>query len=109
MITARWHPILASDRAVYHNDTRCSEGAAIAVKDRRPGDGGRAPCEQCARSGPDPLPSTGPAVPETRQRCCPACQSERATNANRLRVIQNKVTKEELQCEACGTAYWYVR
>jgi hypothetical protein len=32
----------------YHDDTRCPDGAAIALKDRRPGDGGREPCVHCA-------------------------------------------------------------
>jgi hypothetical protein len=43
-----WHSTLATDRAVYHNDTRCPDGDAIKLKDRRTGDGGRDPCEHCA-------------------------------------------------------------
>ena len=46
--TLPWHSTLATDRPIYHDDTRCPEGAAIALKHRRPGDGGRDPCEHCA-------------------------------------------------------------
>jgi len=44
-----WHSILATDRLLYHDDTRCPEGGTIKLKDRRPGDGGRDPCPHCAR------------------------------------------------------------
>jgi hypothetical protein len=47
--TLPWHSKLASDRPLYHDDTRCPEGGAIPLKDRRPGDGGRDPCPRCAR------------------------------------------------------------
>ena len=46
--TLPWHSILASDRPVYHDDTRCPEGSSIEGKNRRPGDGGRDPCPHCA-------------------------------------------------------------
>jgi hypothetical protein len=46
--TQAWHSTRASDRPWYHDDTRCPEGDAIPLKDRRPGDGGRDPCTQCA-------------------------------------------------------------
>ena len=46
--TMKWHSSLATARPLYHNDTRCCEGDAIAVKDRRSGDGGRDPCPYCA-------------------------------------------------------------
>ena len=46
--TLPWHSVLSTDRPVYHDDTRCPEGARIKGKDRRPGDGGREPCPQCA-------------------------------------------------------------
>jgi hypothetical protein len=46
--TQAWHSTLATDRPLYHADTRCPEGAAIALKNRRPGDGGREPCPYCA-------------------------------------------------------------
>jgi len=44
----RWHSSLATDRPRYHDDTRCPDGGAIKLEDRRPGDGGRGPCERCA-------------------------------------------------------------
>ena len=48
MITLPWHSTLATDRPLYHDDTRCPEGGAIKLKDRRSGDGGRDPCAHCA-------------------------------------------------------------
>jgi len=48
MSTTRvWHPTRTAERPVYHDDTRCPEGAAIEEADRRPGDGGRDHCEHC--------------------------------------------------------------
>jgi hypothetical protein len=46
--TQPWHSTVATDRPLYHDDTRCPEGQAIALKNRRPGDGGRDPCPYCA-------------------------------------------------------------
>jgi hypothetical protein len=45
--TQPWHSTVATDRSLYHDDTRCREGLAIALKNRRPGDGGRDPCPYC--------------------------------------------------------------
>ena len=42
-----WHSTLGTDRAVYHDDTRCPEGDSIKVEYRRWGTGGRAACEHC--------------------------------------------------------------
>ena len=42
-----WHS--ATGRPVYHDDTRCPDGAAIGAKDRHPGDGERDQCEHCSR------------------------------------------------------------
>jgi len=46
--TQPWHSTVATDRPLYHDDTRCPEGQAIALKNRRSGDGGRDPCDHCA-------------------------------------------------------------
>jgi hypothetical protein len=46
--TLPWHSVLATDRQVYHADTRCPEGSGIEGKNRRSGDGGRDPCPLCA-------------------------------------------------------------
>ena len=43
-----WHSAVATDLPLYHDDTRCPEGRAIASKNRQPGDGGRDPCPYCA-------------------------------------------------------------
>ena len=45
--TQPWHSTVAAERPLDHDDTRCPEGQAIALKNRRPGDGGRAPCDYC--------------------------------------------------------------
>lgn len=47
-----WHSTLATDRPVFHDDTRCSEGNRIELRDRRPGTGGRPPCAICAAERP---------------------------------------------------------
>lgn len=44
-----WHSSRQSDRKVYHNDTRCTEGNNIESYYRTPGTGGRPLCEHCAR------------------------------------------------------------
>jgi hypothetical protein len=45
--TQRWHSTRATDQPLYHEDTRCPEGGAIELKYRRPGEGGRKPCQRC--------------------------------------------------------------
>jgi hypothetical protein len=42
-----FHSTQATDRAVYHDDDRCSEGNSIPSRNRREGTGGRPKCEQC--------------------------------------------------------------
>ena len=46
--TQPWHSTVATDRPLYHDDTRCPEGQAITLKNRRPGARGRDPCPHCA-------------------------------------------------------------
>jgi hypothetical protein len=48
------------------------------------------------------------ALPETRERRCPACQSERVVHAGRV-IGGGGLIKSEYRCEACGTAFWFVR
>ena len=45
--TIPWHSTRATDSWVYHNDTRCPEGAAIAWQNRALGEGGRHQCIHC--------------------------------------------------------------
>jgi hypothetical protein len=47
-----WHSTLATDRPVFHDHTRCSEGNRIELRDRRPGTGGRPQCAICAAERP---------------------------------------------------------
>ena len=43
----RWHSTVPTDRPLFHDDTRCPDSQAIAVTNRRSGDGGRGPCDHC--------------------------------------------------------------
>ena len=47
-----WHSTLATDRPVYHDDTRCPEGNRIQLRDRRQGTGGCPQCAICAAERP---------------------------------------------------------
>lgn len=49
-----------------------------------------------------------PALPETGERRCPACQSERTVQEGRVEAT-GKIIKSERRCEACGTAFLFVR
>jgi hypothetical protein len=42
-----WHSIIETDPKVYHDDSRCPDGNAIAPQYRREGTDGRRKCEQC--------------------------------------------------------------
>jgi transcriptional regulator NrdR family protein len=48
------------------------------------------------------------ALPETRERRCPSCQSERIVYAGRI-IGAGGMVKVERRCEECGTAFWFVR
>lgn len=112
-----WHSILATDRMVYHDNTRCVEGDVIALRYRRPGTGGRAACEHCARSSRqelrDPpslvpsiprMPSRGPALRETDEHRCPYCRSCQITPAGQILAV-GELIKEAHRCEVCHTIF----
>lgn len=44
-----WHSIRESDRKVYHDNNKCTEGNNIEDRYRRDGTAGRRQCEHCAR------------------------------------------------------------
>ena len=46
---APFHSKKKSDRNVYHNNDKCTEGNNIEKENRAPGTGGRPLCEHCAR------------------------------------------------------------
>jgi hypothetical protein len=46
---APWHSSRETDRKVYHDNDRCTEGNNIEAKYRRAGTDGRRQCEHCAR------------------------------------------------------------
>ena len=84
MIIPPWHPTRPTDRAVYHDDTGCPEGAAIELHYRRPGTGGRPRCGCGTVVGTIVVGGStvqGTAIPleaelpETRERHCPICRS----------------------------------
>jgi hypothetical protein len=58
------------------------------------------------RCRPMPPPESGP--PETRERRCPACQSERIAPVGHVKAAGGLI-KSEQQCEACGTGFVFVR
>jgi DNA-directed RNA polymerase subunit RPC12/RpoP len=47
-------------------------------------------------------------LPETRERRCPACQSERIVNAGNV-AFEGMMVKSEHRCAVCGSAFWFVR
>ena len=61
-------------------------------------------------SAREELPSMPPesALPETRERRCPSCQSEEIVYAGRI-IGAGGMVNEERRCEACGVAFWFVR
>lgn len=44
-----WHSIRETDRKVYHDDSRCSEGESIETEFRREGTEGLRKCDECQR------------------------------------------------------------
>lgn len=49
MKTNPWHSKKESDRKVYHDNTKCTEGNNIENENRREGTGGRPRCNHCER------------------------------------------------------------
>jgi uncharacterized protein (DUF983 family) len=47
-------------------------------------------------------------LPETRERRCPACQSEQITPVGHVEAAHGLI-KVKHRCEACGTAFLFVR
>jgi hypothetical protein len=54
------------------------------------------------------MPSPDPALRETRERRCPSCRSQRVIPMGRV-LASDAGVKEKHWCEACGTAFWFVR
>ena len=54
------------------------------------------------------MSSTESTLPETRERRCPACQSERIGHAGHG-FVAGLVIKAVSRCETCGCAFWLVR
>jgi len=44
-----FHSIAPSDRKVYHDNDRCTEGNNIEPRNKRSGTAGRPRCEHCSR------------------------------------------------------------
>jgi hypothetical protein len=54
------------------------------------------------------MPSPEPALPETFERRCPSCRSQRVTPMGRVLATDTTI-KSKHWCAACGTAFWFVR
>lgn len=94
-----WHSTVATARPLYHDDTRCREGAAIALKDRRLGDGGRESCPSCLgfliealKAGGSPHVATRTAVPAGRGKWKTVEREGRAgpRNQDRARRVRRR-------------------
>lgn len=57
---------------------------------------------------PSPASPLARALPETRERCCPACRSERVVHAGHV-ITTGGIIRAEHRCEACGAGFWFVR
>jgi hypothetical protein len=110
--TLAWHSTLATDRPVYHDDTRCPEGGTISLQNRRPGDGGRDPCPRCARYSHQekrgtPIPACRRFFPESADGRCPYCRSYLITPLGQV-TAGGIVVKEVHGCDVCKTAFLVV-
>jgi hypothetical protein len=104
-----WHSTLATDRPLFHDDTRCPEGGATTVKDRsafRRCE--RDPCPHCAGLLVETIGTRlrRPVLPESDVHRCPACHSERIARGEHLIVADGVVVRREYQCAACEGAFW---
>jgi hypothetical protein len=64
--------------------------------------------EGVCRVGQMPQVPPEPGQPESRERHCPSCQSERIVHAGRV-ITTGGMIRAEHRCEACGTAFVFVR
>jgi hypothetical protein len=49
-----------------------------------------------------------PALPETDERRCPYCKSERIGPVDQV-MATGRIIKAGHRCEACATPFWFVR
>ena len=49
-----------------------------------------------------------PALPESLERRCPYCKSERIGPVGQV-MAAGSIIKTQHWCEACGTPFWFVR
>lgn len=54
------------------------------------------------------MPPSDAELPETRERRCPACQSDAIAPAGRV-LAADGLIKVKHQCETCGAAFFFVR
>ena len=47
MKVGAWHSAALSDKHVYHDESRCTDGAKVRRQDRVPGSVGRSKCPLC--------------------------------------------------------------
>ena len=76
-----------------------------SISDR---DAGRSRLSPAVLGASDALRSPEPVTPETHERRCPSCQSEKIVHAGQV-VGGEGLIKSEHRCEGCGTEFWFVR
>jgi uncharacterized Zn finger protein len=54
------------------------------------------------------MPPPEPELPETRERQCPACESEAIMPLGHI-VAADGLIRVLHRCEACGIVFWFVR
>ena len=54
------------------------------------------------------MPSPEAVLLETHKRRCPSCQGQRITPMGRVLATATSIW-EKSWCQACGTAFWFVR
>ena len=54
------------------------------------------------------MPPTEPELPETRERQCPACRSERVEPTGHVSASGGMIHVEH-RCKACGIAFVFLR
>ena len=47
-----------------------------------------------------------PPLPETTERRCPGCRSERIAPADHVIVSSGVVVRKEYRCAACAAVFW---
>jgi hypothetical protein len=66
------------------------------------------PTTLSAVTQPRPMSSPERPLPETPERRCPICESQKIVHAGHV-IGGGGMLKTEHRCETCGTGFWFVR